>query len=202
MKLLSVDASPFVRKVRILIIELGLEERVEIVDLGGVSPVASNPRLNAVNPLGLIPALELDDGGCLFDSPVVCEYLNHLAHGPFFPTDPGARFRTLGLQALADGMLELSVALRYEATFRPEELRWPQWSESQQEKVDRGLDALEAQCGEFAAAPTIGEISAACVLGYRDFRFPDLDWRAGRPALAAWFEGMMQRESLRRTLPA
>ena len=126
MKLLSANASPFVRKARILILELGLGERVEIVDPGGVSPVTNNPVLNAVNPLGLIPVLEFDDGRCLSDSAVVCEYLNHLAQGPFFPTDPETRFRALGLQALADGALDLSVALRYEATFRPEELRWSQ----------------------------------------------------------------------------
>ena len=202
MKLVSVTASPFVRKVRTLILELGLQDRVTLLDAGAVSPVSSNAQLNALNPLGMVPALELDDGSSLYDSPVICEYLNHVADGSFFPADAERRFKTLGLQALGDGILDLSVALRYENFVRPPAMRWQEWIDSQHEKITRGLDALESRCAQFEAAPLIGEITIACTLGYRDFRYADDDWRIGRPALAAWYEQIMERESLQQTVPS
>ena len=201
MKLVSVTTSPFVRKVRALILELGLQDTVLLQDPGAVTPVSNNPVLNAVNPLGMVPALELDDGSSLYDSPVICEYLNQLADGPFFPADAVRRFQTLGLQALGDGILDLSVALRYETAMRPEALRWQEWIDHQNEKITRGLDALETKCEYFETSPMIGEITIACALGYRDFRYADDDWRVGRQALAVWFEVIMQRASLQQTKP-
>ena len=201
MKLISVTASPFVRKARVLIVELGLQDSVILQDAGAVTPVSNNADLNAINPLGMVPALELDDGSNLTDSPVICEYLNQIADGPFFPADAKRRFQTLGLQALGDGILDLSVALRYETVMRPEALRWQDWIDHQNEKITRGLDALETKCADFETSPLIGEITIACTLGYRDFRYPDDDWRVGRPTLTAWFETIMQRESLRQTIP-
>ncbi len=201
MKLIFAPASPFARKVRVLIIELGLQDSVTLVDAGAVSPVSNNGDLNSVNPLGMLPALKLDNGDSLSDSPLICEYLNDLADGPFFPSDANRRFRTLGLQALADGMLDLSVALRYETTFRPKQLRWQTWIDFQNEKVQRGLDKLESLCNQFEPTALIGEITVACVLGYLDFRFADLDWRTGRPALTDWFEQIMLLESLANTRP-
>jgi len=200
-KLLTVSASPFARKVEVLLRELDLLERVTLHNPGAVTPVSNNEDLNAVNPLGMLPALELDNGDCLYDSAVICEYLNQLADGPFFPSDPERRFATLRLQALADGILDLSVALRYETALRPEALRWQDWIDHQGEKIERALDALERACERFESAPTIGEITVACALGYRDFRFADKDWRPGRAALAGWFEDIMQRDSLSSTLP-
>ena len=202
MKLVSVNASPFVRKARVLILELGLQDSVELLDLGAVTPVSSNAGLNAVNPLGMVPALELDDGSTLTNSPLICEYLNHIAGGPFYPADAPRRFKTLGLQALGDGILDLSVALRYETFLRPEGLRWQDWIDHQGQKITRGLDALEVRCSQFEASPLIGEITVACALGYHDFRYPDDEWRTGRPALTAWFEAIMQRESLQQTIPS
>ena len=202
MKLISVSASPFVRKARALIIELGLENTVTLQDPGAVTPISNNLELNAHNPLGMVPALELDDGSSLYDSPVICEYLNQIADGPFFPMDAERRFQTLGLQALGDGILDLSVALRYETAMRPEALRWQDWIDHQNEKITRGLDALEMKCESFKRSPLIGEMTIACTLGYRDFRYADDDWRTGRPALSAWFEQMMQRASLQQTIPS
>jgi glutathione S-transferase len=201
MQLISVSASPFVRKVRALIIELGLENTVTLQDPGAVTPVSNNLELNARNPLGMVPALELDDGSSLYDSPVICEYLNQIADGPFFPTQAGLRFQTLGLQALGDGILDLSVALRYETAMRPEALRWQDWIDHQNEKIARGLDALENKCETFNRSPLIGEMTIACTLGYRDFRYADDDWRAGRPDLTACFELLMQRACLKKTKP-
>ena len=202
MKLITAAASPFVRKVRVLILELGLQDSVSLVDPGPINPVCSNATLNAVNPLGMIPELELDDGDSLYDSPVICEYLNQLADGPFFPSDSSRRFQTLRLQALGDGILDISVALRYETAMRPPELHWQDWIDNQNAKVERGLDALESRCSQFEPSPLIGEITSACALGYRDFRFADNDWRAGRPALTHWFEQIMQRDSLASTVPS
>lgn len=201
MKLITSQTSPFARKVRVLILELGLQDAVTLQDPGVVTPVSNNATLNAVNPLGMLPALELDNGECLTDSPLICEYLNHLADGPFFPSEPVRRFHSLALQALGDGILDLSVALRYETAMRPEELRWPTWIDHQNEKIVRGLDSLEARCGQFEASPLMGEITVACTLGYRDFRYADTDWRGGRPALTQWFDKIMQRDSLASTSP-
>ena len=100
MKLVSVTASPFVRKVRTLILELDLQDTVVLQDVGAVTPVSNNSDLNLVNPLGMVPALELDDGSSLYDSPVICEYLNQIADGPFFPTDPVRRCMYTGTQRL------------------------------------------------------------------------------------------------------
>ena len=202
MKLVSVNASPFVRKARVLILELGLQDSVELVDIGAVTPVSSNDELNAVNPLGLVPALLLNDGSALTNSPLICEYLNQIADGPFYPSDVTRRFKTLGLQALGDGVLDISVALRYETFLRPEALRWQDWIDHQGQKIKRGLDTLEARCPQFEASPLIGEITIACTLGYHDFRYPQDEWRAGRPALTAWFEAIMQRDSLQQTIPS
>ena len=202
MKLIFAPASPFARKARILIKELQLEQAVLLQDAGAVTPVSNNDDLNLINPLGMLPVLELDNGESLYDSPVICEYLNHIADGPFFPVDADRRFHTLRLQALGDGILDLSVAMRYETAMRPENLQWQTWLDYQHEKVERGLDTLEAHCNEFEASPLIGEITVACVLGYRDFRFGNIDWRDGRPALADWFAKITQHKSLIETMPA
>ncbi len=201
MNLIVAAASPFARKARILVQELGLQDTVNLIDPGVVSPVSNNSTLNAVNPLGMLPALELDNGDCLYDSPVICEYLNHIADGPFFPSDPTQRFKTLKLQALGDGIMDLSVALRYEAAFRPQELQWQIWIDYQNEKIERGLELMESRCGDFETSPLIGEITIACALSYRDFRFADIDWRSGRPKLTHWFKEIIKRESLANTMP-
>ena len=202
MRLIYADASPFARKARILIIELGLENSVTLDALAAVTPVSSNEALNDVNPLGMVPALDLGNGDSLYDSLVICEYLDDIGKGHFFPTDSSHRIRALALHALANGMLDLAVALRYETALRPEELRWPSWIEHQKAKIERGLDALEKRCSEFEFEPLIGEITVACVLGYLDFRYADNNWRSKRPSLAGWFEKIMQRDSLVNTKPA
>ena len=201
MKLYYVAPSPFARKARVCIIELGLQERVELVDVQGVSPISSNAELNTHNPLGMIPTLELDNGDNLYDSAVICEYLNQLGNGALYPVDIVPRFQALQLHALADGIMELSVAVRYELAMRPAEMQWGTWIDHQNEKITRGLDRLEQQCVSFKAEPTIGELTVVCALGYRDFRSPESDWRIGRPGLVAWYEGIMGRESLADTAP-
>jgi len=202
MKLITADASPFGRKCRFIVHELNLQRRVEIVDPGAITPVAINKDVIQANPLGMIPALVLANGEALFDSRVIAEYLNHSGHGNLFPDSADEKFRSLKLQALADGILDISIALRYETALRPEQLHWPEWIEHQCLAINRGLGALNELCPEFSAQKTIGEITVACALGYRDFRFEEIDWRTDNPALAKWFDAASQWDSMRKTIPA
>lgn len=201
MKLHYNPASPYVRKVRVVAAETGLAGRIELV-ADKVTPVTINQGLNDDNPIGKIPALVLDDGTALFDSRVICEYLDSLHDGPrLFPPEGPARWKALRLQALADGMLDAAVVNRYETFLRPEGLRWPAWIDGQKSKFRRGLDVLEKEAGSLGDEPDIGTLSVACALGYLDFRYADENWRASRPKLAAWFEKFGARDSLRETKP-
>lgn len=194
-------ASPFARKVRIVVNETGLADRVQEVQTP-VNPVAPNSDLAGQNPLVKIPALVLDDGTALYDSRTICEYLDALTGGKLYPAAGAARWRALTLQSLCDGILDAAVLTRYETVVRPETLRWPQWIAGQRAKVDGGLAALERMQPGFGASFGIGEIGAACVLGYLDFRFPDIDWRASCPGLKGWFEAVSKRPSVQATFPS
>jgi glutathione S-transferase len=200
MKLYMNSASPFSRKVRIVAHELDLMRLVEEIS---VNPAASD-ELRRVNPLGKIPALTLNDGSTLLDSPVICEYLNDLGGGKFFPgmsiwREVSGRWRALTLQALGDGICDAAVARAYEGRRPPE-----QQNEAAVHKylaqIVRSLDALER--ARFLDPPTIGEIAVACALGYIDFRLPELAWRDTRPNLREWYDKFVQRPSMQATLPA
>jgi len=193
-------ASPFARKVRVVVRECNLGARVQEMDTA-VSPVAPNRELAAANPLVKIPALLLDDGVTLYDSRVICEYLDSVAGAGLFPASGTARWEALRLQALCDGILDAAVLTRYETAARPEALRWSEWIDGQRAKIDGGLDALAREQPGWGSAFGIGQIAAACVLGYLDFRFPQLDWRSARPGLKTWYETVATRPSLRETAP-
>lgn len=199
MKLHYSPASPYVRKVNVCAEELGLAPRIEIVPTK-VVPSEPNREYGKVAPLMKVPSLELDDGTVLFDSIVICEYLDSLAGGKLFPAAGDARWKALRLHALADGILDASILARYENFLRPAELRWQAWTQGQLAKVDQGLDFLEDCAGELKGLD-IGSISVGCALGYLDFRYGDRDWRGKHPKLAAWFEAISKRESFRRTVP-
>ena len=144
----------------------------------------------------------LDDGTSLFDSRVICEYLDQLSGAPkLFPAGGAARWGALRRQALADGLMDAAVLLRYEQALRPEALRWTDWMNGQQAKITGTLDVMESEAGGFGTAFDIGHIGFACALGYLDFRYGHLDWRNGRPALAKWFAAVSQRPSLLATMP-
>lgn len=180
----SSPASPFGRKVKIAIAELGLGDRIEIAPADTNDP---NEPLRKQNPLGKIPTLVLEDGTTLFDSRVIAEYLDHLAGGGrLFPAGE-ARFAQLRLQALADGLCDAALLQVYEVRFRPEEGRNAAWVENQAGKVARALASLEAAPPAYDR-PRIGEIALACALGYLDLRFEG-KWRADHPALVAWLDG-------------
>jgi glutathione S-transferase len=197
MKLYYSPTSPYVRKVLITAIELGLRERIEIVPVH-VSPVEPSNALNQANPIGKIPALIADDGTELYDSAVICEYLDSLQGARLFPASGSARWQVLRQHALADGIIDAAVLLRYETWLRPAELRWKEWADGQTSKIERGLDVLEGDVAGLAGL-TIGSISVACALGYLDLRFGHLEWRDRRPQLSSWLSEFAQRPSFETT---
>jgi glutathione S-transferase len=202
MKLRITKGSPFARKVRILARETGLAGRIEEVVVH-VSPVEDNDDLARENPLVKLPVLELDSGQWLYDSSVICQYLDTLHDATrLFPEAGPARFAMLRNEALTDGMLDAAILCRYEQALRPEALRWPQWIEGQRRKVFGGLRQLESQVDGWPAPYDFGQIGATCALGYLDFRFPQWDWRAQHPRLAGWFGRISGRASVADTLPA
>jgi glutathione S-transferase len=202
MKLWYSPPSPFARKVRAAAIELGLDARIELVNTP-VVPIKPNPALIPQNPLVKLPALEAEDGTVLYDSRTICEYLDALAGGGrLFPASGAARWNALRRQSLGDGIMDAGILRRYELVLRPEPLRWADWLDGQQAKIDHGLDAAERDAGSWGNRFDIGDITIACALGWLDFRFAETDWRAKRPALAAWYARIAERPSLAQTIPA
>ena len=162
--------SPFGRKARIAVSLLGLDGKVKVESATTTDP--ADP-LRQQNPLGKIPVLILDDGSTLYDSPVILEYLDHLAGGgKIIPTDFKTRIDALKLQALADGIMDASILIVYEGRYRPAEKHEQKWLDLQQGKIDRALAALDAAPPALDAPPHVGQITLACALGYREFRFP------------------------------
>jgi glutathione S-transferase len=186
MKLLSNSLSPYGRKVKIAMTMKGLADRIEVVHIDTNPPV--NPQINAANPLAKIPALVVDGDAAIFDSHVICEYLDSLAPTPvLFPKGGVERVKTLTLGSLCDGVLDAALLLVYEKRFRPED-KWHQpWMERQQGKIDRSLDYLEKAPPAWSASPDYGHVTLACALGYLDFRHEG-KWRAGHPKLVAWLD--------------
>jgi glutathione S-transferase len=197
MKLHWSPRSPFVRKVMIAAHETGLVERLTCVRTV-VAMTAPNAALLPDNPLSKIPTLVLDDGSALYDSGVICEYLDTLHEGvKLFPADPKARWIALRRHALGSGLLDLLILWRNER-------ERPQSSQPHLDaygvKYKAALNALEKETGAITATPFgIGHIGIGCALSYADFRFAGLDWRAEHPQLAAWHKSFSQRPSARAT---
>ena len=190
MILRSTPASPFARKCILAASVLGLAGKLK---LEKADPNDDADSLRAQNPLGKIPALVLDDGSTLFDSRVIVEYFDHVAGGgKIIPSEPKARFATLRLQALADGMTDAQILLVYEGRFRPVEHHVKKWTDYQADKIRRGLAELEADPPGLDATPNIGQIALACFLGHRDLRFAG-DWRAAHPKLVVWLDRFAAR---------
>ena len=186
MTLLTHPLSPYGRKVKIAIALKGVKDRIEVVQVD-TNPL-DNPEITRANPLGKIPALVIDDNAAIFDSHVICEYLDSLAPAPvLFPKSGVERMRTLTLGSLCDGILDAALLLVYEKRFRPEEKWHPPWQERQQRKIDRSLDFLERAPPAWGASPDYGHLTLACALGYLDFRHEGR-WRAGHPGLVAWLD--------------
>ena len=185
MKLLSSPASPFGRKVKITIGIKRLKDQIEIVTVDTNKGDAS---LNAVNALGRIPTLLLDNGEALHDSHVICEYLDSIGTGPVLvPREGPARWTTLTSASLGDGLIEAALLQVYEGRFRPENMRVESWVQRLQSKIDRALDALEPAPPQWQGHPDYGHVTLAAALGYMDFRH-GRRWRANRPNLVKWLE--------------
>lgn len=201
MKIHFSPTSPFVRKCMVCAYELGLAERIERLP-ASAHPVQRDRRIIENNPLGKVPTLLTDDGQALHDSRVICEYLDALAGGGrLCPTGGAARWETLMLQALGDGMADAAVLVRYEDTVRPEGLRWPQWREAQFDKIGTSLAYLEARIALLRDRVDIGSIAIACALGFLDLRFADFGWRERYPQVAAWSARFNQRPSMQASQP-
>ncbi|MGE0700227.1 MAG: glutathione S-transferase N-terminal domain-containing protein [Hyphomicrobiaceae bacterium] len=201
MKLLWSSRSPFVRKVMIFAHETGLASRIER-ERTVVAPTKPNPDVMRLNPLNKLPTLVLDDGQALYDSRVIVEYLDGLHGGrPRVPPSGKVRIEALRLQALCDGILDfLLVGLSERA--RPEAQRSPDLLAALALKFKTAFDALEAETAAGRIRPDlacIGDIAAAAVTGYADFRYADQGWRDGRPHLAAFAEAVATRPSIQAT---
>jgi len=185
MILRSSPPSPFGRKVKLALGILGLENDVTIEK---ADPTDANDSIRKQNPIGKIPALIVEDGTVLYDSPVILEYLDHRAGGDkIIPKEPNARFAALILQALCDGILDAGIMLVYEGRWRPPEMAVKKWTDYQAEKVKRALDVLEAAPPALDPMPNVGQITLACALGYQDLRFGGT-WRAQYPKLVKWHD--------------
>lgn len=200
MKLYHSPTSPFVRKVMVLLHEAGATDRVTLVSATG-TPLEPGTLPVERNPLGKVPALERPDGPTLYDSRVICRYLDDLLTAGLYPAAPRL-WDTLVLEATADGMTDAAVLMRYETHVRPAQARSPEWLEAQWAKVDRALDAVEARWISQLSGPLdIGQIAMGCALGYLDFRHADRDWPVRRPRLQAWWHGFGARASMVATAP-
>lgn len=199
MKLHYSSTSPFTRKVLVCAMELGLD--------GDIEKIATNPwdsagELVNNNPLSRIPVLISDDGLVLYDSPVICEYLDSLnPEVGLYPPASLQRWLALRLQALADGAADAAVLRRME-TQRPENEQSPAWIERQTNVMQRALDALNKQSVQWGDQLTIGQIAVGCLLGYVDLRFADDAWREERSQLADWYEQFSRRDSMSATAPS
>ena len=199
MKLRYSPTSPYVRKVLVMALETGLDGRIERIPTNVWDPETD---IGADNPLGKVPALITDGGEVLFDSPVICEFLDSLHDGQkLFPPAGGVRWTALRRQALADGILDAAV-LRLLESRRAAGERSDGWAEHQKGAALRALDAFEEEADALGDAVTIGHVAIGCALGYVDFRVAGDNWRDGRPALADWFEGFAERPSMAATVPA
>jgi glutathione S-transferase len=197
MKLHWSPRSPFVRKVMVFAHETGLVDRLNCVRTV-VAMKAPNAALLPDNPLSKIPPLVLDDGTALYDSGVICEYLDTLHAGPFlFPAQGPARWTALRRQALGDGLLDFLLLWRHE---RERESPSRKLLDAFATKFDAVLTSLENETAELDAAPFgIGHIAIGCGVSYLDFRFRDLDWRRSYPKVAAWQGAFARRPSARAT---
>lgn len=202
MKLWYSPASPFVRKTVVTCHEVGLEDQMEL-HLVNTTVIDSDEELRRHNPVGKIPALVLDDGEALFDSRVICAYLDELNTGSkLTPSETRPRFRAMTLEALADGIMDAAVNTRYEMALRPEKFRWKGWTDGQFTKINTSLDSLEDKyIDDLNGALSIGVIATGCALGYLYFRFPEIDWFAGRSKLSTWFGKFNQRPSMQKSAP-
>ncbi|QJQ06984.1 glutathione S-transferase [Undibacterium piscinae] len=201
MKLIGSLASPFVRKVRVVLAEKKLD-----CDLILENVWAPETTIQESNPLGKVPCLVMEDGSFMFDSRVIVEYLDTLTPvGKLIPANGRGRAEIKCWEALADGVLDAAILIRLERTQRPAELQSEAWIARQMDKVNAGLKAMASGLGEapFCSGNhlTLADISVVCALGWLSFRFPEVDWRGEYPNLLKLFDKMSERASFKDSLP-
>src|SRR6056297_2094613 len=200
MKLISSGTSPFVRKVLVLLHETGQLDDIEIVT-AATTPYDTAPEVASANPIGKIPALIRAEGPAIYDSRVICRYLDDRAQAGLYPD--GRRWETLTLEATADGIMEAAVLMVYEHKMRPGEAFVEAWVDAQWTKIERAVAALNARWMSHLRGPLdMGQIAMGCALGYLDFRHDARGWRKGNDALDDWYAVFSQRESMKLTAPA
>lgn len=197
MQLLISPASPFVRKVRVLLRETDLLTQVEEVDVS-TSPLASDPTVMAANPIAKIPTLIRTSGPAIHDSRVITRFLNDHAGAALYPE---ARiWNILTLEATADAIMEAALSMTYEARFRPEAKQSADWVNAQWAKAARGISAINDRWISHLSGPlNMGQIATACALSYVDLRHDTRKWRNGHADLAAWHAEFSQRDSMMAT---
>jgi glutathione S-transferase len=202
MKLTFSPASPFARKVRIAAIELGLIDKIELVPVT-VAPATPNEDYSRITPLKKLPVLILDDGDVMVDSYVIVEYLDELAGGGrLIPAAGPLRWKVKRDHSLLQGMLDAMLLCRYENMVRPQELRWKAWADDHWNRAWLGMARFEKEAEAMTARPfDIAQIALVCVLGYADFRFADSGWRKAYPKLEAFHQTMLERPSVKISLP-
>ena len=199
MQLISAGASPFARLVRVLMHETGQADDVEILDVK-TTPVATDPAVAAANPVGKIPALIRPDSPAIYDSRVICRFLDDRVKAGLYPES--RLWDTLTIEATAHGILDAAILVVYESRVRPPEKVYEVWMDAQWDKVMRSVGALNTRWMSHLNGPLdMGQISVACALGYLDFRHSTRGWRKGNDALATWFEAFAERPSMVETRP-
>lgn len=200
MQLLYSRASPFVRKVRVVLHETGQAGDVRVVPIA-TTPTKPAAEVAAAHALQKIPALVRPDGCTLYDSRVITRYLDARAGGGLYPESH--IWETLTLEATGDGIMDAAVLMVYEGRCRPEDKQDRGWLDAQWGKIENALGALSDRWMSHLSGPVdAGAISVGCALGYLDFRHPDRPWRKGRDALDDWFAVFSERESMQMTQPA
>jgi glutathione S-transferase len=197
MKLYHSPTSPYVRKVMVTLHLTGQLGDVELIP-GSGTPLEANPDTITANPLGKVPCLVTGEGEALFDSRVICRYLDWRAGGGLYP-EGAALFPVLTAEALADGITDAGLLATYEWRLRPEAIRFQPWVDGQVGKITRGLDLLERTALVLEGPVNAAKIAAGATLGYMDFRFAHLGWRDSRPKLAAWYADFSATPAMRAT---
>lgn len=197
--LLTSPASPYARKVRVLLHELGQTEAVELAQVT-TSPTAPAAEVTSAHALRKLPALIRPEGCTLYDSRVITRYLDDRFSGGLYPTSH--QWETLTLEATGDGIMDAAVLMVYELRQRPEDKQDKGWLDAQWGKVENALDALNERWLSHLSGPLdAGVISVGCALGYLDFRHGGREWRKGRDALDDWFAVFAERPSMQATRP-
>jgi len=200
MKLLGTLTSPYARKARVVLAEKKIDYDW-IID----SPNAPDSKVSHYNPLARIPVLVPDDDTAIFDSPVIVEYLDNLSpNNKLFPKTSRERLEVKRWEALADGLLDSAVGIRLELQ-RPENLRSDAWMQREREVIDRALAMMARELGDqpwcMGTPFTFADVAVGCALGYLDFRFPNIDWRARHPNLGQLHDKLLRRPSFADTVP-